>query len=84
MDARLGLAISRKNCRKATDRNRIKRVIRESFRHHKRTLAGIDIVVINHPAAARATNAELFASLSSHWLRCGTPLKPSDRVTSDG
>jgi len=31
--ARLGQAISKKNCRFASGRNRIKRVVRESFRH---------------------------------------------------
>ncbi|MDX1507243.1 MAG: ribonuclease P protein component, partial [Woeseiaceae bacterium] len=31
--ARLGLAISKKHCKKATARNRLKRIVRESFRH---------------------------------------------------
>ena len=68
--ARLGLAISKKNCRFATDRNRIKRVIRESFRHHQPTLAGLDVVVINQPAARAAGNKQLFNSLTGHWERC--------------
>lgn len=68
--ARLGLAISKKNCRKAAARNRIKRVVRESFRHHQQDLAGLDIVVMNKPSAADAPNAALFGSLSSHWTRC--------------
>lgn len=69
--ARLGLAISKKNCRKAVDRNRIKRIIRESFRHHGDALAGLDVVVLNHPAAAAAPNPALAASLARHWQRCG-------------
>jgi len=68
--ARLGLAISKKHCRLATARNRIKRVIRESFRAHQALLSDLDIVVINQPAAATAKNQELFASLESHWRRC--------------
>lgn len=68
--ARLGLAISRKHCRKAVDRNRIKRVVRESFRHHGSELAGLDVVVLNQPAAAAAPNPALFASLEQHWQRC--------------
>jgi len=39
--ARLGQAISKKNCRFASGRNRIKRVVRESFRHHQAALAGL-------------------------------------------
>jgi ribonuclease P protein component len=68
--ARLGLAISRKRCRRATARNRIKRVVRESFRRQQALLSGLDVVVMNQPAAANANNAELFASLDGHWQRC--------------
>jgi ribonuclease P protein component len=68
--ASLGLAIARKHCRQATDRNRLKRVVRESFRQNQHKLVGLDIVVINEPAAAGAANGELFASLDGHWDRC--------------
>jgi len=44
--ARLGLAISRRKLRRACERNRLKRVIRESFRHCRSQLGGIDIVVL--------------------------------------
>jgi len=66
------MAISKKHCRKATARNRIKRAIRESFRHHQPLLAGLDIVVINQPAAALANNSALNESLERHWQRCST------------
>ena len=68
--ARLGQAISKKNCRFASDRNRIKRVVRESFRHHQAELAGLDVIVINQPAARAAGNQQLFNSLTGHWERC--------------
>jgi len=68
--ARLGMAISKKHCRQATGRNRIKRVVRESFRHHQATLAGLDVVVINQPAARTAGNQQLFDSMAGHWQRC--------------
>ena len=68
--ARLGLAISKKNCRQATGRNRIKRVVRESFRQHQAELAGLDVVVINQPACRMAANDQLFGSLAGHWKRC--------------
>jgi ribonuclease P protein component len=68
--ARLGLAISKKHCRRATARNRIKRIIRESFRLHQVKLSGLDIVVINRPAAASAENAQIFDSLEAHWRQC--------------
>lgn len=65
--ARLGLAISRKHCRLATGRNRLKRVIRESFRQHLATLAGLDVVVLAQSGAADADNRALFDSLAKHW-----------------
>ena len=68
--ARLGLAISKRNCRRATARNRVKRVVRESFRGQQESLKDLDVVVINQPAAATATNRQLFASLDGHWRRC--------------
>jgi len=67
--SRLGLAIAKKHCKQATGRNRIKRVVRESFRQHQAELAGLYIVVMNQPAARDANNQSLFASLEQHWHR---------------
>lgn len=67
---RLGLAIAKKHCRAAIRRNRIKRIVRESFRQHPALLAGLDIVVINQPAAQDASNRQLFESLERHWQQC--------------
>ena len=69
-EARLGLAISKKHCRKSTSRNTIKRIVRESFRQHQARLAGLDVVVINQPAASTASRRQLFDSLAGHWRRC--------------
>ena len=68
--ARLGLAISKKHCRRAASRNRIKRIVRESFRQQQELLSGLDIVVINQPGAGLASNTQLVDSLEQHWLRC--------------
>ena len=76
--ARLGLAISKKNCRKAAARNRIKRVVRESFRQHLKDLAGLDIVVMNKRSTHDAPNADLFDSLSGHWKRCAKAAPQKD------
>ena len=69
-DARLGLAVSKKHCRKATSRNTIKRIVRESFRQHQAELRGLDVIVINQPAATTASRRQLFDSLAVHWRRC--------------
>ena len=67
--ARLGLAISKKQCRKAVARNRLKRIVRESFRQQQQALAGLDVVVLNQRAAAEADNTTLQVSLRRHWQR---------------
>ena len=67
---RLGLAISKKYCRAAHQRNRIRRVVRESFRHHQTMLASLDVVVINQAATRDGNNQQLFDSLDGHWQRC--------------
>jgi ribonuclease P protein component len=67
--ARLGLAISKKQCRLATGRNRLKRIVRESFRRHQDVLAGRDLVVMAQAEAQAADNRTLFDSLEKHWQR---------------
>jgi len=66
---RLGLAISRKAAASAVQRNRIKRVIRESFRHNPSDLPAADVVVMARPLAATTASAELGISLARHWSR---------------
>lgn len=66
---RLGMAISRRVDKRAVARNRIKRLVRESFRHHKDRLDGLDLVVLARRECVVADNAELFASLENHWHR---------------
>jgi ribonuclease P protein component len=67
--ARLGLAVSKKNCRRAVDRNRIKRMIRESFRHHQSSLEGLDLVVVARPGVATSDNLRCQTALQHHWRR---------------
>ncbi len=70
--SRLGMAVSRKVCRRAAGRNRIKRVIRESFREHQDRLGtdrGHDIVVLPSGQAATICNKALFESLQGHWRK---------------
>jgi ribonuclease P protein component len=69
---RLGMAISKKACAKAVGRNRIKRVVRESFRARmvgSATDNTLDFVVMATFQATNQSNRELDESLSAHWQR---------------
>jgi ribonuclease P protein component len=65
--SRLTLAISKKRCLLASKRNRIKRIVRESFRHNQNKLIGLDVTVINKVKTKTATNNKLADSLEQHW-----------------
>lgn len=69
---RLGMAVSKKACAKAVGRNRIKRIVRESFRGQMVGSASdntLDFVVLPTVQAARQSNKALDESLSTHWQR---------------
>ena len=65
--ARIGFAIAKKRIASAVRRNRVRRIARESFRHHRYELGNVDIVIMAQPAAQRASNADINKSLEWHW-----------------
>jgi len=78
--SRLGMAVSRKVDKRAVGRNRIKRVIRESFRKafnppSDANMKSLDIVVLPGQESATICNKALFSSLEKHWLRLDDRLK---------
>ena len=67
--ARLGLAVSKRHLRFAHDRNRIKRLIRESFRQHQNALCGIDVVVLCQANIHTYPSPALHQALTEAWNR---------------
>ena len=65
--ARLGLAISRRVAPRAVDRNRLRRLARESFRQLE--LAPLDYVVMARKDAVPAANQAIRSSLDMHFRR---------------
>lgn len=67
--ARLGLVVAKKHARLAVQRNRLKRLLRESFRHHKAELAGLDIVALVKPGLWQQDNPSIRAVIEEQWAR---------------
>jgi ribonuclease P protein component len=66
---RLGLAIRRKYVRSAVQRNRLKRLIRESFRLHQGELGQLDLIVIARPGVDAMAAQDVSVVLQHHWAR---------------
>ncbi|MDX1695633.1 MAG: ribonuclease P protein component [Ketobacteraceae bacterium] len=66
--ARLGLVVGKKHLKRAVDRNRFKRLARESFRHHQQLLEGLDIIVLARAGAGRVEDdREIPQLLDKAW-----------------
>ena len=66
---RIGLAVSRRVSKKAVERNRVKRIVRESFRRHQHQLGAVDYVMIAKIGAAGQPNRALRAELDNLWTK---------------
>jgi ribonuclease P protein component len=66
---RLGITIAKKRVKQAHSRNRLKRLIRESFRTQKQILPNVDIVVVGKSGIDKLSNQELFSLLNRLWKK---------------
>jgi len=82
--ARLGLVIAKKNVRRAVDRNKIKRIARESFRHHRADLDHLDIVVLARKGLGELDNAALHALFQDMWHRLNKSADKYNRSRNTG
>ncbi|MBS0576456.1 MAG: ribonuclease P protein component [Proteobacteria bacterium] len=74
---RLGIAVPKRVAASAVERNRIRRIVREDFRHRRGQLAAVDYVLVAQRAAAAAPAPALRDALAGLWRRAAT-LKPAD------
>jgi ribonuclease P protein component len=74
---RLGLSTAARIVGDAVRRNRIKRLVRESFRQHQHELPNVDIVVNARAGVCKADNDTLRRSLERHWQMIGRRCAPS-------
>lgn len=66
---RVGLAVPKKHVRRAHERNRVKRLTRESFRLHQHQLPAMDFVVVAKKGVNKLDNHTLTTTLDKLWLR---------------
>jgi ribonuclease P protein component len=64
--SRLGTVVSKKVAKNAVNRNRIRRLIKESFRQEC-NLAGYDFVVVARSLAGPGENRAIFETLRELW-----------------
>ncbi|MDF3055431.1 MAG: protein component of RNase [Gammaproteobacteria bacterium] len=66
---RLGLSLSKKQIRRAVDRNRIKRLARETFRHIQSELKGTDLIIIAYKGMDKLPPKEQYQCFKVLWKR---------------
>ncbi|MCD9460017.1 ribonuclease P protein component [Marinibactrum halimedae] len=72
---RLGIVVAKRNARKATERNRIKRLIRESFRLRQHQLPHLDVIVLARRDLDTLNNATISKILKKQWQRLSNKSK---------
>lgn len=66
---RIGFIIAKKQVRLAVQRNRIKRIIRESFRTHAMHLFPYDVIILVRRGLEQQTNREIRATFERTWQK---------------
>lgn len=66
---RLGVVVPKKNIALAVQRNKVKRVIRESFRLNQEKIKNFDIIVFPYAGAEKITKKDLRLCLEKQWLK---------------
>ena len=64
---RIGIILSKKQVRLACDRNRLRRIIRESFRHHCPDLPNSDFVLVGLHRMQQLTSKEIVQCIEKQW-----------------
>ncbi|MGO2879744.1 MAG: ribonuclease P protein component [Halomonas sp.] len=86
---RIGLIVSKKNAKRAVDRNRFKRLVRESARLRQDHLPSMDIVILAKRGVQDIDNETLSRQLHGMWKRLQRDAQtvsiapPLDGVTRD-
>ena len=76
--SRLGLIVAKKHIKRAVDRNRVKRVFRESFRTQEQPFAmAMDIIILTRRGLNNSDSAALHKLIRKQWHRLAKKLHQS-------
>lgn len=65
--SRIGIIVAKKKLKRAHERNRFKRLTRESFRLHQQQMPALDIVIMAKQGADLLPNDQLHHDLDKAW-----------------
>ena len=83
-EARLGMAVSTRAAGNAVNRNRLRRLIRESFRMHRQEMPAVDVFVTARAAAAKGAERARSSKASQRlWQAIGTGAMKTARAAAD-
>lgn len=71
-NSRLGLVVAKKNIPTAVQRNRIKRLIRDSFRHQEPQAVNLDLVVLVRKGTDKLPNSAINTAIAKLWQDAAT------------
>ncbi|WP_261842973.1 ribonuclease P protein component [Aliamphritea ceti] len=74
--SRVGFVFSKKNIRLAVNRNRVRRIIRESFRLEQQQLPNVDIVILARKGLGDMENEQVHKLIKRSWSRLINKAKP--------
>lgn len=72
--SRLGVSVPKRAVKQASDRNTVKRVIRESFRRRQAQFDSLDIVIVVKSPPSTVTKRELSECIERLWQKVQTQL----------
>jgi len=78
---RLGLVIAKKNVKLAVDRNRVKRVVRETFRQLPEHTPPLDMVFLARRGVEQLDKGELSSILREQWQKLTRQIATSPNST---